>query len=362
MLAVLAIAAIPIYLATRKAAELNRRRESHVADYWYRQGRKELNAGNAEQAIGALRQAVTNNRNDRSYGFALAQALAAAGEDDEARLALTRLRETAPEDPTINLELARLAARRHAFEEAIRYYHHTLYGVWTGPQIDERRRAVRLELLHFLLARKQRSRALAELVILANDTPRTAKDQLELGELFVSAGDARSALAHIVLATELAPRDVTALTTAGEVAFQLGDYRLAERYLVRATRQKSNDGRAASLLATTRLIDSSDPLAPHLSRNTRVERTRSALQQVRLRLQQCGPKMNSALAEALRVEIDSIQPTITTQNVREDPELIATGADLAFRVEALTLESCGAPAGLDQALLLAGRKHNAGEL
>ena len=51
----------------------------------------------------------------------------------------------------------------------------------------------------------------------------------------------------------------------------------------------------------------------------------------------------------------------TPQNLREDPELLAAGAELVFKIEETTNQSCGAPMGLDEALLLAGRKHGAGE-
>jgi putative intracellular protease/amidase len=54
-------------------------------------------------------------------------------------------------------------------------------------------------------------------------------------------------------------------------------------------------------------------------------------------------------------------PKVTPENLREDPELLAAGADLVFKVEETTSQTCGKPMGLDEALLLAGRRHGATE-
>jgi hypothetical protein len=61
------------------------------------------------------------------------------------------------------------------------------------------------------------------------------------------------------------------------------------------------------------------------------------------------------------MEIETMLPKITRENVREEPELLAAGAELVFKAEETTNQTCGEPAGLDEALLLAGRKHGASE-
>ena len=99
MLVFLAAAAIPTYLFTRQMAELNRQRNSRIAVYWYRQGEHQLANNDPEAAITSLRHATTDDRNNGEYAFTLAKALAANGHDDEARLALLRLREAAPDNP-----------------------------------------------------------------------------------------------------------------------------------------------------------------------------------------------------------------------------------------------------------------------
>jgi Flp pilus assembly protein TadD len=358
LLVFIAVAAIPTYMVTRRAADLNRQRNAHIAAYWYRLGERQLKEGKPEEAIASLREATTNDHDNRGFAFALAKALGATNRDDEARLALLRLRESAPESPQINLQLARLSARNHDLPEALRYYHHALYGLWTGENVDEQRRQVRLELIHLLLDHKERSKALAELMALGTDAPRTVDVQLQLGQLYVEAGDASNALQHFAQVAQLDSENVTALSGAGENAFQLGDYKTAENYLSRATALDKSSKRAAQLLETTRLIQSSDPLAGHLSRRVQVQRLTAALAQSVSRLKQCqgGEGAGPLLSQA-----ETMLPKITPENLREDPLLLTAGAELVFKIEETTSQTCGTPVGLDEALLLAGRKHGATE-
>jgi len=361
LLVFIAVAAVPTYMVTRRVADLNRQRNAHIAAYWYRQGERQLREGKPEEAIASLREATANDHDNRGFAFALAQALGATNRDDEARLALLRLRESAPESPQINLQLARLSARNHDLPEALRYYHHALYGLWTGERVDEQRRQVRLELIHLLLDHKERSRALAELMALSTDAPRTVNVQLELGQLYVEAGDTSNALQHFGQAAQLDTGNVAALSGAGETAFQIGDYKTAEGYLSRATALDKSATRAAQLLETTRLIQASDPLAVHLSRSERIQRLRAALDQSARRLQ-CGGNVSIGPVKGpLQLEIDALLPKITPQNLREDPELLAAGVELVFKIEETTSQTCGKPEGLDEALLLAGRQHGATE-
>jgi tetratricopeptide (TPR) repeat protein len=275
---------------------------------------------------------------------------------------LLRLRESAPESPQINLQLARLSARNHDLPEALRYYHHALYGLWTGENVDEQRRQVRLELIQLLLEHKERSRALAELMVLSTDAPRTADVQLQLGQRYVEAGDPSNALQHFALAVQLEEGNTAALSGAGETAFQLGDYKTAEDYLGRAAALDKRATRAAQLLETTRLIQSSDPLAGHLSRPEQVQRLRAALDQAVRRLQQCAGNAQTGPAQApLRLQAETMLPKVTPETLRENPELLAAGAELVFKIEETTNQTCGTPTGLDEALLLAGRKHGATE-
>ncbi len=363
LLVFLAAAAIPTYLFTRQMAELNRQRNSRIAAYWYRQGEHQLANNNPEAAITSLRHATTGDRNSGEYSFTLAKALAANGHDEEARLALLRLREAAPDNPQINLELARLSAREREIPQALLYYRHALYGVWTGEKVDERRRQLRLELIHLLLDRKEERRALAELLALSADSPDTPEAHLQIAQLFIEAGDTPHALQNFTETARLDPKNTEALQGAGAASFRLGDYKTARRFLTLALERDASSTSTAQLLETTHLIESSDPLLPRLTFQERAARLTAALDQSVKRLEECAgrdqlaPAPQPSESEQLRNEALALKLTITPEKLRQDPELVRTGADLVFKIEEKATGNCGKPQGPDEALLLIGRKY-----
>ena len=84
-------------------------------------GEHHLAGGQTEPAIRALRRATAINRDNRTYRLALAAALAADRQDDAARQVLLGVRELTPEDPDVNVQLARLegAPRRSDWDGAV---------------------------------------------------------------------------------------------------------------------------------------------------------------------------------------------------------------------------------------------------
>src|SRR5262249_9084269 len=148
----------------------------------------------------------------------------------ESQTYLLSLWERTPQDSTINLALARLAARRHDLEDAIRYYHNAIYGIWDQDP-DANRRHARLELIRLLLAQNALSQARPELLSMAQSLPSDPGLRLEIAALFMRAGDQDQALNQYVEVLRLDRRNHTACAGAGEAAFQLHQYNLAQRYL-----------------------------------------------------------------------------------------------------------------------------------
>lgn len=365
LLVVLSATAVALFLFTRAMATKQRQMDARVAAAWFRKAEGQVRAGDMERAIESFRKAASNDRDNREYVVALANALAAAGHNEEARQALLRLRESLPENAEINLYLARLAAKRGDVAEAVRYYHNALYGLWTGSEVDRERRKVRVELIHFLLDRHERSGALSEVLILGAEIPDgDAAAQIETGQLFLKAGDAQHALRHFMRAIGLNRNNTAALAGAGNAAFQLGDYVQAGRYLEAALAQGLSSESALQLLTVTKMISSNDPLAPHLTRQERNSRVLVDFEQSLRRLQSCldqqsGKKdsMNLGL-EPLKADALAMQSKLQPRNLRRDPELLRAGMELIYKIQEATSVSCGEPAGLDRALLLIGRKHS----
>ena len=362
ILLLVAISAIAgaAFLFTRSMAAKERRLNQHVAATWFDKGQQQLQAGDIKRAVESLRKATGADYENREYGLALANALAVAGHVEEARYALLRLRESAPESAEVNLDLGRLAARRGDVAEASRYYHNALYGLWTGKQVDQRQREVRMELIRFLLDRQQRSPALSELLILETDLPEDVAVQTEVGRLFLEADDASHAMKHFTRALRSDKRNPATLAGAGEAAFRLGDYAQARRYLESALASGETET-VQQLLSLTKTILTADPLSPRLTREERSHRLQLGFDQAVATLEACinrtGNHSNLTELNAMHAEALAMRPQLKVAKLRRDADLLDSAVDLIGRIEEAARVDCGEPEGLDRALLLIGRKY-----
>jgi len=357
VLVILCVLVVVGFLLTRAAARANRALRLRDAAAWYDAGEHQLGGGETESAIKALRRATAFNRDNRTYRLALAGALAAGLQDDAARQVLLGVRESTPEDPEVNVQLARLEARHDGLTVAVRYYQNAVYGSWTGDQLDARRQ-VRIELIRYLLAHEQRGRALSELLVLSGNLPDDVKSQTEAGQLFLDAGEPRRGLDRFRQALRIDPRNAVALAGAGEAAFEAGDYTSAQRYL-RAV--DSPSARVSELRSVAELVLTRDPLRPGLSLRQRQDRVMAGFRRASEALDDCAtkkPAANNAF-DSLRAEAGALEPELTPARLRRTPESIGTSLSLIYRIEQQTLDSCGQGSAFDRALLLIGRRHDA---
>jgi tetratricopeptide (TPR) repeat protein len=338
-------------------AAKERQLNQYVAATWFAEGEQQLAQGNTRKAIESLRRATSSDYDNRDYSLALARALATVGRDEEARYALLRLRDAAPENAEVNLDLARIAAKHADVAEASHYYHNALYGLWTGTEVDRQQRQVRMELIRFLLDHQKRSAALSELLILESDLPDDADTQTQVAQLFLNADDADHAIKHFRSALRVDKHDPLALSGAGEAAFRLGDYAQARHYLEGAV-AVGEKGPAQESLALTKMILSSDPLTPHLPTEERGRRLKVGFDQAFATLESCQSQSGGPSdLDALHSEAAAMKPQIKTHAQRPDPETLESGVDLIAKMEEAVSNRCGEPQGLDHALLLIGRKY-----
>jgi tetratricopeptide (TPR) repeat protein len=338
-----------MFMVTRAVASSNREMAFRDAAEWYGRGEQAFAAGHLEEAIDDLRRASARDRGNAVYIRSLARALSEHHDDEAARNLLLTLRESSPDDVQLNIDLARLAARRHDTTEASRFYHNALYAPWPVDGTDERRR-IRLELIQFLLDHNQRGRAEAELLAAASDLPYTAQLHLQIAQLFAKAGDDIRALEHFQQALEAAPSD-GALAGAGLSAFRLGQYSKAAGYLRRV-----NDA-AGELIEARDVVEhvlADDPLAPRIGSVERRQRLTSDLSYVGERLTACG----AAPLGGWTTNNDTLQRESEAflQQLRQSPLLeqdtIESGLELLNRAEQQLAKSCGPATARDRALLL----------
>ena len=314
-LAALIALALTVFVLTRTFATYTRRVRVRDAAEWYSRGQGALTRGDALAATEDFRRATARDRDNRRYSLALARALETSGNLDAAERALLALREFAPEDADINFELAQIAGARGDVPDAVRYYRNALYAPASAADADVRRH-VRLQLIAFLLAHGDRTRAQSELLAAAADAAPDADSAVALGDLFSEAGDFGRAEEQYVRAVRLAPH--------GEIA---------------------------------RLIPLNDPLARRIPNVERERRLGADLQVVQQRLADCA--MRDGAPEAVRSAAAQIATFTSETALRSDPDTLNDGLALIYEGEHTALESCGSGTPLDRALLVIGRLHGA---
>ncbi len=366
--ALMVIAIVGFGLVSRLVTRL-KANEKQIAWHAYEAGLAEVHAGRPERALDDFRAALVYDTDNSTYQLNLARALRETGRLDESEAYLLRLWNAAPQDSTINLALARLAARRGSVDEALRYYHNAIYGVWASNP-DQNRRQTRLELIEFLLKQNALPQGQAELLALVQVLPSDPGEHLKVARLFAEARDYPNALEQYQLVLKLNSKDPEALAGAGEAAFQAGRYRTAELYLQESVTADPEAAHARDRLETATLVLAADPFLRRISDMERNRRIEGAFAQAGDRLKDCAQEKGLDLTFASGNESQQTPgnelPELWNrwQNARADLRHLRVLSntdvpdklmDIVFRIEKQTALRCGDPSGRDLALLLISR-------
>ncbi len=369
VLAVLTIIAVAGFAAVSRLVTRLKANEKQIAWHAYEGGLIEVQANRPERALDDFRAALSYDRDNPRYQLSLARALRDTGRLDESEAYLLHLWNAAPQDSTINLALARLAARRGSIDDAIRYYHNAIYGAWSADP-EKKRRQARFELIQFLLNQNARPQAQAELMALAQILPPDPQQHLIVADLLVRGQDYQHALAEYQEVLKLDHDNAAALAGAGQASFHLGRYRTAVKYLQEAVSRQLGNADLGAQLQTARLILASDPFLRRISDAERNRRIRAAFDHVGNRLKSCAQLKNIDLSASVpgngvqNSAGDLVSLWARWQNSRvqlaqlnnpNNADLADTLMDLILQVEQQTAQQCGEPSGIDLALLLSAR-------
>jgi tetratricopeptide (TPR) repeat protein len=354
------------HLVTRYTANQQSRGRS-----LYRQGLEAAKAEHWDDAIAAFRAALTCDPANSQYQLSLARALRDSGDPqrlEEAESYLIALWQRTPQDASVNLALARVAAHRGSIEDATRYYHNAMYGVWNSDPDGNRNRS-RIELIQFLLKKNARAEADSELIALAAALPPDASAHLQAAQLFEQAQDYGGALAQYEQVLRFVPGNDAALAGAGEAAYRSGDYTLAQHYLHSAVSMDPGDAKPRELLASADLILETNPFHRHISDAERNRRIATAFTQAEDRLtacaQQTGVDLNAtdnpgtSPLPGLQARWLAAKPSLRSLRSPAETDLPDTIMDVVFQIEQQTAAVCGSPQGIDLALLLISQKREA---
>jgi len=324
-----------------------------------------------DDAIAAFRAALTCDPTNSQYQLSLARALRDSNVPrrlDEAESYLIALWQRTPQDAAVNLALARVSAHRGSIEDATRYYHNAMYGVWNSDP-DANRNRSRIELIQFLLKKNARAQADSELIALATALPPDPAAHLEAAQLFAQAQDHSGALTQFEEALRLDPKNSIALAGAGETAYRSGNYATAQHYLRAGVDANPDDANSRQLLASADLILRSNPFHSHISDAERNRRITSAFAQAEKRLTECAETAGVDLkvaAPAPTTPLASLQsrwiaakPDLRRLRSPAETDLPDAIMDVVFQIERQTAATCGPPQGVDLALLLISQKREA---
>jgi len=337
----------------------------------YQQGLVDAGAARYDDAIAAFRAALTCDPTNSEYQLWLARALRDSNDPrrlDEAESYLIALWQRSPQDAAVNLALARVAAHRGSIEDATRYYHNAMYGVWNAEP-DSNRTNARIELIKFLLNKGAFNNAESELIALATSLPPDPAAHLQAAQLFAQDRDHAGALSQYEEVLRLDPSNPAALAGAGQSAYRAGNYAAAQRYLQAAISANPQDANTLQLLASTDLVLRANPFQSHISDAERNRRIAAAFTQAEKRLTECAkqtgvdlnaaaPSPGSALS-TLQSRWTATQPDLDRLRSPAETDLPDNIMDVVFQIEHQTAAVCGQPQGLDLALLLISQKGEA---
>jgi tetratricopeptide (TPR) repeat protein len=352
----LSAASVAAFFGTRAVAAWDRRLNERSARAAYASGEKALAEGQPGQAADLFRAALVHDRGRRAYALALADALVKSGRSDHALQVLAAQRELAPEDAEINLRLGRIAAAAGYADQAERYYHNAIYGLWPDDQ-PRRAQAARLELVRLLLKGGDSRSAEAELIAAGPTATTGPFTPLAAAQLFEAAGDTARARAEYLSALELNPNDPAALAGAGRTSFAQQDYDAALSYFASAQSHGDASAETADAATVARLVLDQDPLAQRLSAQERSRRVQDDLQHVAARIQTCATSSDAPPLLPIRDEVARLLTTFHPKARQRPSGGVVEALEAIVRAESAAGAACGAPSAMDRALLLIGRKH-----
>jgi Flp pilus assembly protein TadD len=336
---------------------------AELAVRWSGRGRDALRAGKPGEAIVALRTGLSYAPGTRSYELLLAQALEASGRTEEATNYFMSLWTTQPGDGFINLELARLAAKKNDPQNAIKYYRASIYGTWEGDGVV-RRREVRLELARYLIEQHDSNAARIELLIAAGNSPSDPSLNRMLGGLLAQTGDMSDSLSYYNKSLKEDPKDQAALEGAGRAAYRLGDFAVAHSLLERALEAKASprakdenlSGELAEMLESSKRILELRP-SGKLRPSERVARILEGRSIAKKRFDNCAVQFDTGAGlppalQQLKWSWAGRAATAERGPLLRSLAMQDAAVQLIYDTELQTSQFCGTPRGDDALLLL----------
>ena len=334
-------------------------RRSELGREWFERGNRELKNNNSAAAVEAFRTALLYAPENWDYRLHLAEALTLANRTNQAFDYYLSLWQSNPRNGTVNLQLARLAARAGEKSEAERYFNGAIFGDWAEHAADHRRDSL-FELINLYLEQGDTGQAESQLLILSANLPQDPALHTRVADLYFRVGDYQRALEHYRLSLRLDPRYLPAVRGAGEAYFRMGDYHAAENYLSRVTRQDESDVESRKLLGVAQIVLSLNPFEHGIPQSERARRSLRVFEIAGKRLQSCNVAQGtpqSASHSSLLEAWKKWKPSANYSHLIRQADGIDTLFDFSATIEKQTQSLCGEPTSEDSAVLAIASLH-----
>ncbi len=324
-----------------------------LARRWLLRGEMDLKQEHPAQAVQSLEVALDYAPGDTSAELLLARALAAAGRTEEATSYFLELWGAEPGSGVINLELARLAARRGEPQEAINSFRAAIYGTWEGDGAA-RRLAIRLELARYLQEQGQVDAARAELLVAGGNAAGDPATDMRIAELLERSGDLSDARRLYDRAARTSGDSTAALSASGRVAYEMGDFPTAQRLLGKALAQSTAGHPDSNLEEMLHVTDEVLALVPtmNLSDAERVRRILAMREIARRRTAACAQSSGSDGATQMGARLAMPEATLTARALRGNDDRQRAAIRLTYEVVAAGKSCTATPSLEDRALAL----------
>jgi tetratricopeptide (TPR) repeat protein len=265
------------------------------AEQAYEGGKALARSERLPEAIEQYRYALSISHRPE-HRLALALALTRVERWNEASIYLREILREQPDNGPANRAMAQALAAEGQGDEAVARYRRALVGSW--PQSGEQRRfETRTELAQLLRKQGKQAEARAEMTALAADPPKDPSVRKQAGRQLIDFGLWPEAAALYRGMLEAGPPDAAESDGLGEALFRSGDYPGAERAFRRSLEIDPADAVAARRAETAEKVLALDPTRRGLPARERFRRSQDLLRSVLAVLAACG-REDEGVAEA----------------------------------------------------------------
>ena len=349
LVAILVLITIVFSIFTHIYSQSYDRRRAVLGVQWFERGRHDLKDNRAAAAVEDFRTALLYDPRNWDFGMHLANALMQADHANQALNYYLSLWQRNPSNGPVNLQLARLYARKDETGSAERYFNGAVFGDWPG-NADENRRAASLELIHYYLERGDNGHAESQLILLSGNLPEDPKLHTQVGDLYTRVGADQRALAQFREALTLDPNYPAAIEGAGEAAFRVGDFRTAHAYVTRSRELDPTNSTTKNVLGILDAVFTLNPYQQGIAEAQKIERTTHAFDIAGKRLQSCSQTQQSSV-DPFFDRWNQLKAIANARFLKQHPEEIETLLEFTFSAEKLAQTHCGEPTSEDSALL-----------